>query len=43
MQRVQFLREGVAEIRTAVEQTRDRVKIQHRVTVQTQAQDPPVL
>ena len=43
MQRVRLLREGVAQIRTALQQTIDRVKIQHRVTVQIPAQDPPVL
>ena len=43
MQRVRLLREGVAQTRTAVQQTIDRVKVQHRVTIPIPALDPPVL
>ncbi|MEY4608399.1 MAG: hypothetical protein RL625_616 [Gemmatimonadota bacterium] len=43
MQRVRLLREGVAQTRAALEQTKERVKIQHRVTIELPAQDPPVL
>ena len=37
MQRVRLLREGVAQIRVALEQSIDRVKVQHRITVELPA------
>jgi len=43
MQRVRLLRDGVAQLRTALEQATDRVKIQHRATMEIPAQNPPVL